>query len=550
MDNDSEFGSGRSGQPTADARALLAAVVESSEDAIITKTLDGAITSWNAAAERLLGYSASEAIGQSIMMLIPPERRQEEHHILDGLRAGRRIEHHETVRITKDGRRIEVALTISPIRDRDGQIIGASKIMRDITERVRIERSLQQLLVERSQLLESERAARSQAERLSAAKDEFLALLSHELRTPLSAILGWTQVLRRSISKSEDLANGLEVIERNARAQTRLVEDLLDIHRITAGQMRLDVQPVMPYVFVQAAVESARPAADARGVRIESILDPAAGPVSGDVNRLQQVVWNLVSNAIKFTPRGGRVQVVLRRVDSQVEISVIDTGVGIDANFLPHVFERFRQADASSTRKHGGLGLGLAIAKSIVELHGGTATASSPGEGQGATFIVQLPVSAVRRNPLQIGARPSASQEATVPLVNADLSNTVVVVIDDDPDSLELIRRILSDGGATVIVAGSAAEGLALIERQQPDVLVSDIGMPQVDGYELMRKVRSFQARLGTRFPAIALTAYARTEDRTRALLAGFVAHVSKPVEAAELMATVAAVTGRVGSSG
>jgi PAS domain S-box-containing protein len=550
MDNDSEFGSGRSGQPTADARALLAAVVESSEDAIITKTLDGAITSWNAAAERLLGYSASEAIGQSIMMLIPPERRQEEHHILDGLRAGRRIEHHETVRITKDGRRIEVALTISPIRDRDGQIIGASKIMRDITERVRIERSLQQLLVERSQLLESERAARSQAERLSAAKDEFLALLSHELRTPLSAILGWTQVLRRSTSKSEDLANGLEVIERNARAQTRLVEDLLDIHRITAGQMRLDVQPVMPYVFVQAAVESARPAADARGVRIESILDPAAGPVSGDVNRLQQVVWNLVSNAIKFTPRGGRVQVVLRRVDSQVEISVIDTGVGIDANFLPHVFERFRQADASSTRKHGGLGLGLAIAKSIVELHGGTATASSPGEGQGATFIVQLPVSAVRRNPLQIGARPSASQEATVPLVNADLSNTVVVVIDDDPDSLELIRRILSDGGATVIVAGSAAEGLALIERQQPDVLVSDIGMPQVDGYELMRKVRSFQARLGTRFPAIALTAYARTEDRTRALLAGFVAHVSKPVEAAELMATVAAVTGRVGSSG
>jgi CheY-like chemotaxis protein len=314
--------------------------------------------------------------------------------------------------------------------------------------------------------------------------------------------------------------------------------------------MRLDVQPVMPYVFVQAAVESARPAADARGVRIESILDPAAGPVSGDVNRLQQVVWNLVSNAIKFTPRGGRVQVVLRRVDSQVEISVIDTGVGIDANFLPHVFERFRQADASSTRKHGGLGLGLAIAKSIVELHGGTATASSPGEGQGATFIVQLPVSAVRRNPLQIGARPPASQEATVPLVNADLSNTVVVVIDDDPDSLELIRRILSDGGATVIVAGSAAEGLALIERQQPDVLVSDIGMPQVDGYELMRKVRSFQARLGTRFPAIALTAYARTEDRTRALLAGFVAHVSKPVEAAELMATVAAVTGRVGSSG
>jgi PAS domain S-box-containing protein len=537
------------GQRAEEALALLAAVVESSDDAIITKTLEGFITSWNGAAARLLGYTATEAIGQPITMLIPPERLAEEHHIIENLRAGNRIEQYETVRIAKGGRQIEVALTISPIRDRNGRIVGASKIMRDVTERMRIERSLQELLAERNRLLESERAARSQAERVSATKDDFLALLSHELRTPLHAILGWTQILRRGTSKPADLANGLEVIERNVRAQNQLVDDLLDINRITAGQMRLDVQPVMPYGFVQAAVDSVRPAADARGVRVEAILDPAAGPVSGDAYRLQQVVWNLVSNAIKFTPKGGRAQVILQRTDSQVEIKVADSGIGIHADFLPHVFERFRQADASSTRTHRGLGLGLAIVKHIVELHGGTATVSSAGEGQGATFTVRLPISVIRRNPLRHETHPRSSQAASVSLVSADLSNLVVLVVDDDLDSLKFIRRILGDEGAMVITAGSAAEGLAAIDKQWPDVLISDIGMPETDGYELMRKVRSLQPKLGVRFPGVALTAFARTEDRTRALLAGFVAHVAKPVEAAELIATIAAVTGRTGST-
>ncbi len=534
------------GQSADEARALLAAVVESSEDAIITKTLDGIITSWNGAAERLLGYTAAEAIGQPIVMLIPPERRAEEQHIIRNLRAGNRIEHYETVRIAKGGRSIDVALTISPIRDQGGRIVGASKIMRDITERIRIERSLQELLAERNSLLESERAARSQAERLSATKDDFLALLSHELRTPLHAILGWTQILRRT-STAADLANGLEVIERNVRAQNQLVDDLLDITRITAGQMRLDVQPVMPYGLVQAAVDSVRPAADARGVRVEAVLDPAAGPVSGDAYRLQQVVWNLVSNAIKFTPKGGRAQVVLQRVDSQVEIKVADSGIGIRADFLPHVFERFRQADASRTRSHGGLGLGLAIVKHIIELHGGTAAVSSAGEGKGATFTVRLPVSVIRHNPLRHDAHPRASQAASVPVASADLSNLVVLVVDDDLDSLDFIRRILGDEGATVVTASSASEALAVIDRQRPDVLISDIGMPQTDGYELMRKVRGLQQKLGVRFPGVALTAFARTEDRTRALLAGFVAHVAKPVESAELIATIAAITGRTG---
>ncbi|RPH60474.1 MAG: PAS domain S-box protein, partial [Acidobacteria bacterium] len=355
-----------------DARALLAAVVESSDDAIITKTLDGTITSWNAAASRLLGYTATEIIGQAITVLIPLERHAEERHIIQNLRAGNLIEHYETVRVAKDGRLIDVSLTISPLRDQTGKIVGASKILRDVTERKRIERELQELLSERTEILASERAARSQAERLSASKDEFLALLSHELRTPLNAILGWTQILRRGPSTSADLANGLAVIERNVRAQTQLVNDLLDMSRIISGQMRLEVQPVMPYAFVQGAIESARPGADARGVRLEAILDPAAGPVSGDANRLQQVVWNLISNAIKFTPRGGLVQITFERVNSHIEICVADSGVGIQPDFLPHVFERFRQRDPTTTRKHVGLGLGLSIVKHIVELHGGT----------------------------------------------------------------------------------------------------------------------------------------------------------------------------------
>ena len=533
------------GQRADEARALLAAVVESSEDAIITKTLEGVITSWNRAAVRLLGYTATEAIGRPITMLIPADRQAEERHIIESLRAGRPIEHYETVRVARDGREIEVALTISPIRDDDGRIVGASKIMRDVTERKRIERSLQELLEERNHLLESERAARTQAERLSATKDDFLALLSHELRTPLHAISGWTQILRRR-SSPEDLAKGLDVIERNVRAQNQLVEDLLDITRITAGQMRLDVQPVVPFGLVQAAVDSARPAADAREVRLEAVLDPAAGPVSGDAYRLQQVVWNLVSNAIKFTPKGGHVRVVLQRVDSDVEIEVTDSGVGIARDFLPHVFERFRQADGSRTRSHGGLGLGLAIVKHIVELHGGTVAVDSAGEGQGATFAVRLPVSVSHRSPGR--AHPRASHAASVPLVSADLSGLAVLVVDDDSDSLDFIRRILGDEGAVVVTAASAVEGLAAIEGRRPDVLISDIGMPDVDGYELMRRVRAVGAASGVPLPGVALTAFARTEDRTRALLAGFVAHLAKPVEASELIATIAAVTGRTGS--
>ncbi|MEO8751292.1 MAG: ATP-binding protein [Casimicrobiaceae bacterium] len=401
---------------------------------------------------------------------------------------------------------------------------------------------------EREQLLASERAARSEAERMSQMKDAFLASLSHELRTPLSAILGWTHILSRGTKSEADLERGIATIERNARMQARLIEDLLDMSRITSGKLRLDIQPVDPATFVESAVETMRPAAEAKGIRLDKILDPTAGPVSGDPNRLQQIVWNLLSNAIKFTPKGGRVQVLLARVDSHVEISVADTGAGIKAEFLPHVFDRFRQADASTTRSYGGLGLGLAIVKQLVEMHGGTVGAASPGENAGATFSVRLPLAAVRRTELnapRVHPGTPTLQGRAFPAV--DLSGVRVLVVDDEPDGRELVKRVLDACGAEVLTAGTATEALAVLQRSHPHVLVSDIGMPDVDGFELLQRIRALGPEQGGLVPAIALTAFARAEDRTQALHAGFAVHVSKPVEASELIATVASVAGRAG---
>jgi signal transduction histidine kinase/ActR/RegA family two-component response regulator len=400
---------------------------------------------------------------------------------------------------------------------------------------------------ERRHLLESERAARSEAERGSAMKDEFLATLSHELRTPLNAILGWSQMLRLRTMSPSDLQRGLEIIERNTRVQAQLIEDLLDMSRITSGKLRLDTQTMAPAAVVEAALDTVRAAAEAKGIRLTSVLDSAAGPVVGDPNRLQQVVWNLLSNAIKFTGRDGRVQVRLQRVNSHIEISVTDTGIGIAPEFLPHVFERFRQADASSTRPSGGLGLGLAIVKQLVELHGGSVRAASPGPDGGATFTVELPLMAVQRE--QPGARlhPAAHGIAALEFKRLDLAGIKVLVVDDEADARDLIARVLAECRAEVFTAGTADEALAAIERVRPHVLVSDIGMPNVDGYQLLRLVRELGLARGGGVPAIALTAFARSEDRTRALHAGFVVHVSKPVEPAELMAAVASVVGRTG---
>ena len=427
-------------------------------------------------------------------------------------------------------------------------IVGVAAQAAVAIDNARLYEAAQKAAVEREKLLESERHARGEAERASQMKDEFLATLSHELRTPLSSILGWSQVLRGGGKNPGDLEKGLDVIERNTRVQTQLIEDLLDMSRIISGKVRLDIQPVQPMSFVEAAVETVRPAAEAKGIRLETILDPQAGPVSGDPNRLQQIVWNLLSNAIKFTPKDGKVQVILERVNSHIEVSVADSGVGIEPKFIAHVFERFRQQDSSTTRRYGGLGLGLSIVKHLVELHGGTVRVQSAGEGRGATFSVLLPIAIVHRAAASSRAHPKTPDAAPRDITTVDLSGITILVVDDQPDARNLVARVLSDCGARVLSAGSAEEALALVESERPDVLVSDIGMPDVDGYELLRRVRALGAARGGKVPAIALTAFARSEDRTRALRAGFMVHVSKPVEPSELIASVASVAGRVGS--
>jgi signal transduction histidine kinase/ActR/RegA family two-component response regulator len=395
---------------------------------------------------------------------------------------------------------------------------------------------------EARQLIVSEHSARAAAEQAGRMKDEFLATLSHELRTPLNAILGWSQLLMAREYVDAEVTEGLSVIERNAKVQTRLVEDLLDMSRIVAGKLRLDVQTVDIREVIEAAVASVQHSADARGIRVQKVLDPTVGPVRGDPGRLQQCFWNLLSNAIKFTPRGGTVQVTLERVKSHIEACVIDSGVGIEPDFLPYIFERFRQADSSSKRMYGGLGLGLSIVKHLLELHGGTVRAKSGGEGLGAAFCVELPLMVVRTAERDSGCD---GPEDTAPMRAMDcprLDGIKVLAVDDEPDARQLIKRVLEECGAEVVLASSAGEALECVVNGRPDMILSDIGMPGEDGYEFIRKVRALPPDAGGRTPAAALTAFARSEDRTRALLAGYQTHVAKPVEAPELVAVVASL--------
>jgi PAS domain S-box-containing protein len=697
------------------AQAHLAAIVASSEDAIASKTLEGIVTSWNASAERVFGFTAEEMVGRSILTIIPEELRHEETEILAKLRAGRRIERYETVRLHKSGRRLEIYLTISPIRDPSGRVVGAAKIAHDITERRRVERALKDeataletlnrlgqavasqleleslvqrvtdsatrltgaafgaffynvskdesywlytlsgvpreafanfpmprntdvfsptfrgegvvrsedirkdprygrnapfngmpeghlpvcsylavpvklhtgevigglffghpepgifserserlvvgiaaqasiamanarlfesvktLATEREKLLLSERAARADAERLSHLKDEFLATLSHELRTPLNAIQGWTTLLRQKSPSPEDRERGLETIERNVRAQAQIVNDLLDMSRIVSGKIHLEVQPVQLHEVIDSAIESIRQSVDAKRIRVHKLLDSSIGWVRGDPNRLQQVLWNLLTNAVKFTPAGGRIQVVLERVNSHIEIVIEDTGVGIRAEFLPYVFDRFRQGDATITRRYGGLGLGLSIVKTLVELHGGSVRVKSAGENQGSTFVVVLPISQVRSEDTALERKAAAA--ATDPLETIELprlDEAKVLIVDDDQDGCTMLARILEERGAHPTCTSSAREALDRMSQQHFDILLSDIGMPEMDGYELLKRVRLMDASRQSPIPAIAITAYARPEDRQRSLLAGYNMHFSKPIEAAELVAAMA----------
>jgi signal transduction histidine kinase/CheY-like chemotaxis protein len=391
----------------------------------------------------------------------------------------------------------------------------------------------------------------AEAEAANRTKDEFLATMSHELRTPMTAILGWAQLLRSRTLDKADFERALEIVERNAQAQNKLIDDLLDISRIITGKLRLDVRAVDLAGIVGAVVDALRPTAEAKAIRLQALLDPQAGPISGDTDRLQQVIWNLLSNAIKFTPKGGRVVVSLERINSHVEVVVSDSGKGISAEFLPHVFDRFRQADGTSTRRHGGLGLGLSIVRQLVELHGGTVVVESNGDGQGATFIVQLPQMVTRQQPDAAAAprrHPTAGGNHPSFDCPPSLKGLRVLIVDDEPDTRHLLRTVLESCGSEVAMAGSAAEALAAYAQLKPDVLISDIGMPEEDGYELIGKLRAAEAGLGVRIPAIALTAYARVEDRVRALNAGFQVHIPKPIEPVELLAVVASLTGRTGN--
>jgi signal transduction histidine kinase/ActR/RegA family two-component response regulator len=465
-------------------------------------------------------------------MLLPPERLEEERKILASLVRGERVDHFETERIRKDGCRIHVSVSVSPIKDASGRIVGGAKIARDITLRKTVEAA-------REQALAKEQAARAAAETANRAKDNFLAMISHELRAPLSPMLLWARVLRRGGLDEAKLRHALDTIERNVRTQVQLIDDLLDVSRIVVGKLRLEVQPVDLPTVIEAAIETARPAADAKDIRLVSVLDTETGTVSGDPGRLQQVVWNLLSNAIKFTPKGGRVQVMLERVNSHVEIAVSDNGKGVRPEFLPHLFERFEQAETGPTRTHPGLGLGLAIVRHIVELHGGTVMAESPGEGEGATFTVKLPQAIFARTAGEVERRhPTIGGKVDQPMY-ASLDGLRVMVVDDEHDSNEVVSMVLASCGAEVHAAASAAEGLEELRRWHADVLISDIGMPEEDGYAFLRQVRAQPGALA-RIPAIALTAYATTEDRVRIFSAGFQAHVVKPIDTAELAAVVA----------
>jgi PAS domain S-box-containing protein len=687
----------------------LAAIVESSDDAIISKDLNGIVTSWNIAAERMFGYTAPEMIGRSIRLLIPDDRQNEEDVVLAKVRSGDKVDHFDTIRRRKDGTPIPISLTVSPIRDDTGRIVGASKIARDISDRHHAEREHARLLAiaERhaatteklnqvgavvastldrhavvqavtdaatelttaafgaffynaiddkgetytlytisgaprdafsafpmprntkvfeptfrgTEIVRSDDITRDprygqnppyhgmppghlavrsylavpvrdrsgdvlgglffghpepgrftdQHEHLVAGiaswasiglenaqlyvgvqeasrlKDEFLATLSHELRTPLNAILGYARMVKSGIVSADRLHRAIDTIERNATSLTQIVEDVLDVSRIIAGKMRLNVQPVELPPLIQSTVEAFAPAAEAKGLRIESIVAAHPPPVSADPERLQQVVWNLMSNAVKFTDRGGTIRVTLESTATQVTLSVSDTGIGIEPSFVPHMFERFRQADAGTTRERGGLGLGLGIARQLVEMHGGTIQASSAGLGKGATFTIRLPSLAAaeaeqrRSPPAELAPRPLFGAASEVP----SLRGVRVLAVDDEADALALVTEILESAGAQVSVAQSAAEALGAIQIDAPDVLVADLGMPRIDGFELIARVRGSADPRVRDIPAAALTAYARSEDRSKAIRSGFQIHLAKPIDPATLIEAIVRLTNR-----
>jgi len=485
----------------------------------------------NPAMAKMLGRRREEVVGRHMSAFLPCNSESQMHAVARDLQT-EGCWQGSLPHLHANGNVVELEWKIST-HTTPGMRLG---IVNDITERRAFD-------AEREQLLLNERAARADAERANQLKDEFLATLSHELRTPLNAIVGWAQILKSTEAKPEDYREGIEAIERNAKAQTELISDLLDVSRIISGKMRLELQPVDPVSLIRSAVEGFSATAIAKGIVVDQDLDPRVGTIRADPGRLQQVIWNLGHNAVKFTPAGGEITVRMRRIENEIEITVSDTGQGINPAFLPHIFERFRQEDGTTRRNHGGLGLGLAIVKHLVEMHGGRINAASEGEGKGAAFTVYLPLSgpsASAQEPDAILDRtPRASKEHHRTL----LEGTRVLIVDDDPDARTLIHRVLKRYGAKVTEAETVDEALNLLTEARPGVLISDIGMPKRDGYDLIQAVRS-RGYSANALPAIALTAFARPEDQKHSLVAGFQKHLAKPVDTHALIEAVAVLVG------
>jgi PAS domain S-box-containing protein len=515
------------------AARRLAAVVESSDDVIVSKTLDGIVTSWNEAAERIFGWSAAEAVGRHITLIIPDDRRAEEDDVLARIRRGERVAHFETVRVAKNGRLVDVSITVSPIRDATGRVVGASKVGRDISERRRLEE-------QRAALLDREQEARRQAEALNRAKDEMLATVSHELRTPLNSIFGWARMLQTGELDEPTRVRAIHAILRSASAQTRLVEDLIDLSRIAAGRMRLDFDEVDLNATIEAALETVRPAAQAKGITLAAVLDDSIGWISGAPDRLQQVMWNLLMNAVKFTPSGGHVDLSSRRAGDAVVIVVKDSGRGISAEILPYIFEPFLQGDSSSTRSEGGLGLGLALVRRLVDLHGGEVVAESAGPGLGSTFTLTLPLPAAVPGLEASGPGPAPARRT-----RSVLEGTRVLVVDDDPEFLELSAMTLRRAGADVRAVASAARAHEVVQTWVPNVLLTDLAMPGEDGFALATTIRRILTEQETALSIIAVTAYGTPESRARAVFAGFDLYLTKPLDPFTLAGSVAEVIRR-----
>jgi PAS domain S-box-containing protein len=533
--------SGRVDERRRSSAAHVRSILDNTLDAVIALDGGGLVTFWNPQAEQTFGITREQAVGRSLAEMILPEAdRGAFTGLLPRLAPA---EGAANLRLEVEARRADgitfpLELTITAIPD--GGDFSFSAFARDITQRRQDDR-------ERARLLTEAERARTQAETASRVKDEFLSTLSHELRTPLTAIVGWTYLLRGGRLDEATAHRGLEAIERNAAAQAQVISDILDLSRMVGAKFRLNVRPLQIAPVVAAAIDPLMPAAAAKSLKVQTVLDPGAGFVVGDPDRLRQVVWNLVSNAVKFTPRGGRVTVrVERAAHSAVRLVVEDTGEGIAPDFLPHVFERFRQGDSSNTRSHGGLGLGLAVVRHLVELHGGTIEARSEGEGRGAAFTVVLPIVDPTQLPSAAASPAGDTAQTTALMADApDLGGVRVLVVDDGEDVREVVSAVLGQCGAEVQSVGTAVEALDVLARFAPHVLVSEVEMRGETGFSLIQKVRALPAERGGLVPAAALSAYGRADDRVQALLAGFQIHLPKPVQPKELVAVVASLAGR-----